>query len=131
LSINSKPVDGLSYFNTNSFSGTLYHYDLLGRTTKIEAFENGVQINELVDKEKGHVDALSKAPADNCFDGCYVLVFTYIYEDWYRGLGNDTYVYTHSVLLNITSQWVWVSGNGGGSSIGTNYHNHYDYPHGP
>ncbi|MCB0375620.1 MAG: hypothetical protein KDD04_06850, partial [Sinomicrobium sp.] len=53
--------------------------------------------------------------------------------DYYLSINGSAFAYAYSVYNGTTSEWVWVSGNGGsyGNSGGGNYHYHFDDPHGP
>lgn len=128
-------LNTVSYFDPAAFSGTLYHYNLKGETVKIKAYKDGVLINEFTDEKTGVINAQSKAPEVlGCEEGCYVLVFTRHYTDYYLSINGGMFTYGYSVYEGTTSEWVWVSGNGGGGYGNPgdgNYHYHFDYPHGP
>ncbi|GAA3613173.1 hypothetical protein Q4Q39_03780 [Flavivirga amylovorans] len=129
LTIDNEILDIVSYLSPNGFSGTLYHYDLMGKTIKIKGYENGVKISELTD-----LDLLSKKPEkQEPIDheeggGSYQLVTITHYTDWYANIhGGTTLYYTHSVYSHTTYEYVYVSSN---SSSGTTYHNHTSQNHG-
>ena len=133
LADNDKVLNDISSFTPIGFSGTLYHYNLKGENILIKAYKDGVVINEFSDREKGHITAQSKAPeVGGCEEGCYVLVFTDHYTDYYLSINDGAFSYAYSVFKGASSEWVWIGGGGGyGSSGGGNYHHHFDDPHGP
>ncbi|WP_452221536.1 hypothetical protein [Lacinutrix salivirga] len=128
----------LSYFMLNHFTGSIYHYNLKGDNTLIKVFENGKIIEKITVKDFDNVNTLAKAPAvggTHCL-GCWSLVRTEHYTDWYTNSGGgSTLYYSHSTYNGATTEWVYIPGNGDYNGMPYDpedgaYHNHYDYPHG-
>lgn len=131
LANDEKGFDNISYSSLEKFSGTVYHYNLLGETLKIKGYENGIKISELSDV---NINLFSKKPEkQEPIDhedggGSYQLVTITHYTDWYANThGGTALYYTHSVYSHTTYQYVYVSNN---SSSGTTYHNHTAPNHG-
>lgn len=85
---------------------------------------------EYLNKEKLARSITAKEPSIGGDSGAGFWVFTrtHHYTDWYSGNAQVGYTYNYSVHNYSTSEYVWVSTGG---SSNTDYHNHYDYPHGP
>ncbi len=128
LSNKTKLADDISYFKP-AFSGTLYHYNLKGKTLKIKAYKKGELVNEFSDINANSLFSKSQA-IDGDGSGGYQEVCTTNYVDWYQ-LIDGVYEYTHSVNKGTTCEFIWIeSGSGGTGGINTNLHNHYNGPHG-
>lgn len=122
LSINDRLTDDLSYFNP-VFSGTLYHYNLEGKTLVIKAYKDGQLLNEYSDNENNNV--MSKLdPIDGT--GYYQRICEVSYTDWYSVYDGIAH-YTHSVKMGESCDWIYVAeGNSVPGGYNFNFHNHYD-----
>jgi hypothetical protein len=131
LSSDLDPIDVVSYSSPSSFSGTLYHYNLNGENTKMIAYKKGKIVSEFLNKEKLASSITAKEPSiGGDTGGFWMFTRTQHYTDWYQtsNYSQGVYTYTHSTYNYTSSEYVWVSTGGNGN---TDYHNHYDYPHGP
>lgn len=127
-----------SCFITNNLTGSVYHYNLNGDNTLIKIYSKGKLIEEISIKNYDNVSTLAKAPIYNghCY-GCWILVRTEHYTDWYtNSAGGSSLYYSHSTYNGSTTEWVWLSENDSYNGIpydseNDSFHNHYDNPHGP
>lgn len=128
----------LSYFSVNNFSGSIYHYNLKGENTLIKVYSKGKITEEISINDFNNVNTLAKAPpigGGHCL-GCWTLVRTEHYTDWYTNSGGgSTLYYSHSTYDGATTEWVYIPSNGDYYGMPYDpedgaYHNHYDYPHG-
>ena len=128
----------LSYFSIDNFTGSIYHYNLNGENTLIKVYSKGKITEEISAKDLGNVNPLAKAPADggtHC-TGCWTLVRTDHFTDWYTNSGGGTTLYySHSTYDGASTEWVYIPSNGDYYGMpydpeDGSYHNHYDYPHG-
>ncbi|WP_428742304.1 hypothetical protein [Tenacibaculum sp.] len=127
---NSKEeVQEASYIQTNTFTGTIQEYNLLGETIKIEAYKKGELVSEIDNKLKIHNNYASKTP----YMGRYILVVTDYYVDWYKGGGDGNFVYMLSSYESTSVEYVYIEDEytGGDGGDTQTYHSHYDAPHGP
>ncbi|WP_428743463.1 hypothetical protein [Tenacibaculum sp.] len=130
ISNSQKEIKNVSILNISDFTGTLHYYNLLGETSKIEAYKKGKLISEVNNKLQIHNNYASKTP----YMGRYVLVVTDYYVDWYKGGGDGNFVYMLSVYESTSVEYVYIeeeySGGEGGDTTPV-LHSHYDEPHGP
>ena len=128
LSSDSNPINDIGYFSIASFSGTIYHYNLNGENTKIEAYKKGLLVDQFISKDLKKTNPLARYPETiTTCNTCWIFVRTEHYTDWYGSSGpNGSFVYTHSVLNYVSYEYVYV----GGSYTPTVNHSHYDAPHG-
>ncbi|WP_435254500.1 hypothetical protein [Tenacibaculum sp. A30] len=124
-----KEVEEASYIQTNTFTGTIQEYNLLGETIKIEAYKKGELVSEIDNKLKIHNNYASKTP----YMGRYILVVTDYYVDWYKGGGDGNFVYMLSSYESTSVEYVYIEDEytGGDGGDTQTYHSHYDAPHGP
>jgi len=124
----------LSFFNLQSFTGSIHYYTLKGKNTLLEVYEDGKLEKELI------IDGLNEkyvAPnMGNHCSGCHLLIKTDYYIDWYRISNSGAVIYTHTTYSHSSYEWGWMSGGMGGYYNGMpydndtdSYHNHI--PHGP
>ncbi|MFD0837257.1 DUF6973 domain-containing protein [Mariniflexile aquimaris] len=130
--------NNLSYFSIYNFTGSIYHYNLDGNNTLIKVYSKGKITEEISIKDFSNVNTLAKAPpigGGHCL-GCWSLVRTEHYTDWYTNSGGgSTLYYSHSTYNGATTEWVYIPVNGDYYGMPYDpedgaYHNHYDYPHG-
>lgn len=122
LSNKTEKLSNLNYFSKNTFSGTLYHYNLKGENIKIKAYKNGILLNEFSDKKKGIISPTSKVPSiGEDTGGFWMFTRTQHYTDWYSGNSQIGFHYNYSVLNYTTSEYVWVS-TGGSSNNEFHFH---------
>ena len=133
LANNDSPLNNPSYFYPNAFSGTLYHYNLEGKTIKIKAYNDGELVHEFIPDNVNTNNTQSKyypkkqsnvEPIDpNETGGYYILVSTIHYTDWYaNNQGGSTLYYTHSVYNSTTHEYVYVPSST--SNYTTSLHSH-------
>lgn len=122
-----KEVEEASYIQTNTFTGTIQEYNLLGETIKIEAYKKGELVSEIDNKLKIHNNYASKTP----YMGRYILVVTDYYVDWYKGGGDGNFVYMLSSYESTSVEYVYIEDEytGGDGGDTQTYHSHYDAPH--
>ena len=131
--ISSENLDAITFknFQNLGFSGTIIFRDLNGKPTKTEVYTDGLKskkFNNFVNNNDSKT-----APVDDCFDGCWIMMFTRPTIDYYQNSGaGGAWAYSYSRMGATTSEWIHVSGSGYTSNTSTDpYHNHYDYPSGP
>ncbi|WP_452220300.1 hypothetical protein [Lacinutrix salivirga] len=137
LSSNTNLPNELGYFKTKDFNGTVYHYNLKGENTIIKAYEKGVIIEKITLQDFTGINTLERAPAvggTHCA-GCWTLVRTNHYTDWYSNSGGgSTLYYSHSSYDGTTTEWVYIPPNNDYHGMpydidDASYHDHYNGPH--
>lgn len=118
LANDDKDLSNTSYFSIDSFSGTLYHYNLKGETLKVKGYEKGNLINEFKNKDSSLFSKQENIET-NCSD-CFAPVYTEHYTDWYKSDGNGGFTYTHSVLNRVSVEFVYIPG----PNQNITYHSH-------
>ncbi|WP_452219613.1 hypothetical protein [Lacinutrix salivirga] len=130
--------NNLSYYSTNEFTGTIYHYNLNGENTLIKVYSKGKIIEEISINSFDNITNLSKAPAiggTHC-NGCWMLVPVKHQIDWYSNSGGgSTLYYSHTTEAGTTLEWVYIPPNDEYQGMpfdaeDNTYHNHFDSPHG-
>ncbi len=134
LANNASSVEKVSYFEPESFSGTMHHYDLKGRNTKVIAFEQGELVGEITDMDyKGSIGESKEPPVSN--EGVWVFITVKRYLDMYMYRGGGVYEYSYSVHNGTQHQWAFISTGGTHSTYGHEqgevYHGHHAGPSAP
>ncbi len=134
LSNNNESLIPISYHNKSNFTGTVYYYDLKGRTEKLEGYNEGVLKAVSRDTGKSETSLAARAPKDclpddpYCDGGFFVYEPVRIYKDWYNNRGNK-WEYSNSTYVKTVFTQVWVPSNiGGAPRPAQNYHEHIDAP---
>ncbi|NJX16585.1 hypothetical protein [Tamlana crocina] len=122
---NKNDLEDVFYFSTNTFSGTISHYNLKGEPQKIEGYENGILVSEFFDTNK---TLFSKRPlktkndgdngSSNGGGGSFVLISVRNFTDWYKVYPDGTKEYTHTAYNGTTYEYIYVPS---GSNYNTNY----------
>ncbi|HEY9186114.1 MAG TPA: hypothetical protein VIM94_12390 [Salegentibacter sp.] len=130
--LSSKSIGDISYSNIKEkdFSGTVIFYDMQGTPLRTEVYKNGKTPDKHTNTKIN--SGYKYAPKDPCLDGCYVLMITQHWTDYYDQNGG----YIGSGNEYTTSEYVWVGGSNPDNTSyydnnGDVYHNHLDYSHGP
>ena len=137
LSNDNRSMTPVSFRDKADFTGTVYYYDLKGRTERVEGYKDGILKAVSGDIGKGGTSLASRVPKDCLPDDPYCDGGFFIYEpvshytDWYNVRGNRL-DYSHSTYEYTSYIKVWVPSNGGGAPA-RNYHERLDAPapHGP
>ena len=134
LANNATSVDNVSYFDPESFSGTLHHYDLKGKNTKSKAFKKGEMLGEITGMEvKGPTAESKEPPVSN--EVVWVLITVKRYTDMYMYRGGGIYEYGYSVHNSTQHEWAFISTGGTHSTYGHEqgdvYHGHHAGPSAP
>lgn len=91
-----------------SFTGTEIRYNFNGKAEKTIVYINGKKSNIHTRYDINNNNSNKYAPADDCLEGCYIMLWVQHWTDWYDGGGN----YTSSSDFYKTTEWVWVGGTG-------------------
>ena len=123
---NTKLSNTLSFLSINSYSGSIYFYNLTGKNTKIEVYETGKLKDEVSFKYGNDAKYIAQEPDG----GAWALMIVDHLRDWYSNTeGGSTLFYTHTTYHGSSYEWVRTGGdsyNGMPYDTGTSsYHNHY------
>lgn len=137
LSNNNESLIPISYHNKSNFTGTVYYYDLKGRTEKLEGYNEGVLKAVSRDTGKSETSLAARAPKDclpddpYCDGGFFVYVPVQLFKDWYN-IRDGGMEYSHSVYEGTRWESVFVPDRTN-PPPSQGYHGHLDAPapHGP